>query len=64
MPDTMQSANLPSGKHTDIFAARLADKTAGRCSKEYCSVQRRLEMKSVIVPRRHGGMAQKKQQVA
>ena len=45
MSETLQSANLSLGKHTDIFAARLADKTARQCSKEYCSVQRLLEMK-------------------
>ena len=45
MSGTLQSANLSSGKHTDIFPARLANKTAGRCSKEYCPGQRRLEMK-------------------
>ena len=45
MSETLQSANLSPGKHTDVFAARLAGKTAGQCSKEYCSVQCRLEMK-------------------
>ena len=45
MSETLLSANLSPGKHTDIFAARLVDKTARQCSKEYCSVQRLLEMK-------------------
>ena len=45
MSETLQSGHLSLGKHTDIFAARLADKTAGQGSKMYCSVQRRLEMK-------------------
>ena len=45
MSEIFQSANLSPEKHTDIFASRLADKTTGQCSKECCSVQRRLEMK-------------------
>ena len=45
MSETLQSANVSSGNHTDIFAARLADKTVGQCLKEFCSIQHRLEMK-------------------
>ena len=42
MSETLQSGNLSPGQPTDIFAEKLADKTVGHCSKEYCSVQRRM----------------------
>ena len=57
MSETLQSAKLSPEKHIGIFAAKFAEKTVGQCSKECCSVQRRLEMNSVLAPSRHGGMA-------
>ena len=46
MSETLQAANLSLQESTQIlFAARLADKTEGQCSKEHCSIQRRLKKK-------------------